>query len=280
MSSAMKYHSEKETGTMLRNFSIFILLIILSVPLAAQTDQDCYPPKPNKLVVDAADILSADEEARLEQKLRALDKETSNQVVIVTIKELCAGDAAMTAYEIGRDWGVGQKGLNNGIVILVAPIQKKSFIAPGTGLEGAIPDATAKLIMDKEMIPEFKGENWYAGLDQAVTVLSELARGEYNTQEYNEKVNKGPGFTAVIPFLIFIAIWFLLIFRRTKTYARNNDLGFWAALMLMNAASNRSHRGSWGGFSGGGGGSSFGGGGGFGGFGGGSFGGGGAGGSW
>lgn len=250
----------------------------------AQSD-DCYPAKPNSLVVDAADILTDKEEGLLEAKLNKLNVETSNQVVIVTLKELCAGDAAMTAYEIGEKWSVGQKGFDNGVVILVKPTggpgERHTFIATGYGLEGAIPDATAKLIVDREMIPNFKGQNYYAGLDKAVTVVSELATGEYNYQSYQKKGKKG-GLLSLLPILFFVGIWFLLTYKRTSSYARTNDLGFWAALMLMSSSRGR-HGGSYGNFTSGGGGfgGGFGGGGGgFGGFGGGSFGGGGAGGSW
>lgn len=259
------------------------LLILLVLGVTAQSVDDCYPPKPNRLVVDAGNILTDQEVSMLEAKLQKLNKETSNQVVIVTLNELCAGDAAMTAYEIGERWSVGQKGFDNGIVILVkasgGPGERHTFIATGYGLEGIIPDATAKLIVDREMIPSFEGKNYYAGLDKAVTVISELATSEYSFKDYNEK-EKGGGFTALLPILFFVGIWFFLMYRRTNVYAKNNKLGFWAALALMNAANRGRHGGGFGGFSGGSGGFGGGGGGGFGGFGGGSFGGGGAGGSW
>lgn len=281
----MKYLMAKKCLAMNKLKALFSgVFILFMLSISAQSVDDCYPPKPNKLVVDAGNILTDQEEKLLEQKLRTLNKETSNQVVIVTLDKLCAGDAAMTAYEIGHRWNVGQKEFDNGIVILVkasgGPGDRHTFIATGYGLEGAIPDATAKLIVDREMIPHFKGKNYYAGLDKAVTVISELAKGEYDYKQYNDKEQSG-GLMALLPILFFIAVWFFLIYRRTSIYARNNDLGFWAALALMNAASSRSHRGGFGGFSGGSGGfGGGGGGGGFGGFGGGSFGGGGAGGSW
>lgn len=259
-----------------------LLLALTAAPLffQAQTD-DCYPPKPERLVTDVVGILSENEKNALENKLQKLNKETSNQVVIVVLDRLCAGDAAMTAYEIGERWGVGQKELDNGVVILVKPTggpgERHTFIAPGYGLEGAIPDATAKLIVDREMIPAFKANNFYAGLDRAVDVLAELAAGEYSSEEYGKRETVSP-ILMLVPFLVFFLIWFLLIYNRTKSYASSNNLGFWAALALMSASS-RSHGGSYGRFRSGGGG--FGGGGGsFGGFGGGSFGGGGAGGSW
>ncbi len=273
----MKYHLEQEMNK--RNILQFVFslaLIFIGLGSGFSQSNDCYPDKPNRLVVDAAGILTDSEEQRLEAKLQKFNRETSNQMVIVTLEELCAGDAAMTAYEIGDEWQVGQKDLDNGIVILLSPGNHETFIATGYGLEGAIPDATAKVIVEREMIPSFKGENYYAGLDKAVTVLGELASGEYNYQTYQKK-SKGGGLLSLLPILFFVGIWLLLTYKKTNTYARGNNLGFWAALMLLNSSHNR-HGGSFGNFSNGGG--SFGGGGGFGGFGGGSFGGGGAGGSW
>jgi uncharacterized protein len=282
----MKYLMEK-TGVKVNKcltrflFSGLLLFLIAGPLLAVQSD-DCYPKKPDRLVVDTEDILTTDQENLLEEKLRKLNRETSNQVVIVTIDKLCAGDAAMTAYEIGERWQVGQKEFDNGLVILVKPTggqgERRAFIATGYGLEGAIPDATAKLIVDQEMVPNFAGGNYYAGLDKAVDVISELAKGEYNSDQYAQnKKKKGSNWMAFLPFLIFIGIWILIMYKRTNSYASTNNMGFWAALMLMSASSRGGHGGSFGGFSGG---SSGGGGGGFGGFGGGSFGGGGAGGSW
>lgn len=264
--------------------ALLALMVGFQSGVVGQAD-DCYPPKPNRLVLDQVGILNEREVSGLESKLRQLNQATSNQVVIVILDKLCAGDAAMTAYEIGERWKVGQKEFDNGLVILVKPKvgteRGHTFIATGYGLEGAIPDATAKLIVDREMIPAFKTGNYYAGLDRAVDTISDLASGEYSYADY-QKSEGGNAWVAIFPFIFIFGIWFILFYRRTKSYARENSLGFWAALALMNAAS-QSHRGRYSSFrsgSGGFGGSSFGGGGGFGGFGGGSFGGGGAGGSW
>ncbi|MCA1762435.1 MAG: TPM domain-containing protein [Flavobacteriales bacterium] len=267
----MKFPLGRNNNSGVAKWFAIAALLILSVN-AFGIDPEyckCYPPKPNGPIQDAQNILTAEEKRFLTEKLVKFTDETSNAIVIVTIDELCGGDAAKSAYEIGECWQVGQKEFDNGIVILIKPTggpgDRKAFIATGYGLEGAIPDATAKLIVDQEMVPNFKGENWYAGLDKAIETISELARGEYNYKDYNKKAKDGGGgLLGLLPILFFIGIWFLLVFRRTSVYARNNDLGFWAALALM-SASRGSHRGSCGGFSG---------------FGGGSFGGGGAGGSW
>lgn len=259
---------------------ITAIFLISTIGLLGQSD-DCYPKKPRGLVADQEDIFTPQQEQALESQLQRFSNETSNQIVVVSIAKLCEGDAALTATKIGQEWGVGQNDLDNGIVILINASGRKTFIATGYGLEGAIPDAATKLIVDQEMIPSFKNQDYFGGASKAIAVLSDLAKGEYDFATYQEQ-SRGNPLGVIIPFLFVIGIWFFLMYRKTSVYARRNDIGFWAALALMSAA-RRSHGGSYGNFSsgsGGFGGGFGGGGGGFGGFGGGGFGGGGAGGSW
>ena len=239
---------------------------------------DCFPKRPNGLVVDNTGTLSPTEINSLNSKLISFSNSTSNQIVVVVVGDLCGYDPSSFAFEVGETWGVGQKEFDNGIVVLVKPTggkgQRHTFIATGYGLEGAIPDATAKLIIENEMIPNFKKGNIYGGIDAATNTLMSLAKGEFDSNAYAKRHKKSV-WPLIFGPLIFVLIFFLLMYRNVNAYAKTNNLGFWAALMMMNAA-NRSHRGYYGGSRSGGGSS----GGGFGGFGGGGFGGGGAGGSW
>jgi uncharacterized protein len=261
---------------LLRNF-VLITLLLAAFSVSAQ-----IPPRPNppRLVNDFSQILSAEEVNQLEVKLRRYNDTTSTQIVIVTVNDLGNYEVADFAYRVGQEWGVGQKGKNNGAVIVVKPKQGNSkgraFIAPGYGLEGAIPDALAKRIVEVEMIPQFKENNYYGGLDAATTAMIKLASGEYKADRYQGGEKPAPYI------IIFIIIVIVIILMKSSSGnsnhfggGRNSSLPFWMAMMLASQAG-RSHSGSWGGFSGG----SGGGGGGFGGFGGGGFGGGGAGGSW
>lgn len=149
----------------------------------------------------------------------------------------------------------------------------EAFISVAPGLGGAIPDITAGQIVDFEMIPYFKQNDYYGGLDAATTVLMELAAGEYSSEEYSKGNSQLWSF---LPMLIFFIIFFLIarLSRRSRTIGSKN-MSPWTAFWLGGMMGGSS--GGWGGSSGGG---SFGGGSSFGGFGGGSFGGGGAGGSW
>jgi uncharacterized protein len=222
----------------------------------------------------------------LEQKLVTFNRQTSNQITVVVVQDLGGMAPQQFAYKIGEEWKVGQKEFDNGIVVLVKPKQNRvkgqAFIATGYGLEGAVPDATAKRIVEHEMIPAFKKNQYATGINNALNVLIEITQGEYTAQDYQKKTNDGGGWVALVPFLA-IVITIILMNRRYKDsyssyggHRRSGD-GLLAALFFGSMLSG-SHSGKWNDFSSGGG--SFGGGGGFGGFGGGSFGGGGAGGSW
>ncbi len=251
------------------------------------------PPKsePPRLVNDYADILDASAERQLEETLAAFARETSTQVVIVTVSSLDGYPIGDFAVELGHSWGVGQRDNDNGIVIAVKPPsgdeRGEAFIATGYGLEGSVPDAIARRIVDNEMIPQFKNGDYHAGLVSAVAVIMDLTRGEYTADEYVEKT--GSVGIAVAAFLFFV---FLIVIISVISRAKNiqsssigHDIPIWTLMALMGSMSQR-HGGSWGNFSSGRGsfgGGGFGGGlggGGFGGFGGGGFGGGGAGGSW
>jgi uncharacterized protein len=240
-------------------------------------------PVPPRLVNDFAGLLTADEAMMLENKLLAFNDSTSTQIAIVIVNSLSGYDKSDYAQRLAEKWGIGQRGLDNGILILVKAKTSDSrgevFIAPGYGLEGAIPDITCAEIVDYEILPAFVSGYYYTGLDDAVNTLMSLARGEFSASEYGDKINSGKKEDGVFSIIVFIIIVVLvLIFGKSGGSNNKNissgGLPFWVLLGLMNSGRG-SHSGSWGGFSGG-----SRGGGGFGGFGGGSFGGGGAGGSW
>jgi uncharacterized protein len=154
-------------------------------------------------------------------------------------------------------------------------------IQTGYGLEGVIPDALAKRIVENEMIPRFKRDDYYGGIDAAVSAMISLAKGEYTADQYvkRNKAKSSP-YALLIPVIILALVFTMIRTNRAKGMATGKSIPFWTAFWLLGSMG-RGHSGSWNDFTGGGGGfGGGGGGGGFGGFGGGSFGGGGAGGSW
>lgn len=254
-------------------FKVFLAVFFISVSLCAQ---DIPPPSnPPRLVNDFENILSESEKNSLEQKLVAFNDSTSSQIAIVILKT--TGDYPVDDYTIAlyRKWGIGQNEKDNGVVILCAMADRKIAIITGYGLEGALPDAICKRIVEQKIKPNFKEENYFGGLDAATDEIIKRASGEYVADEKPAE-NGSP-----LPVIFIVAIIFLLIwvsrYRSVKRYAALNSIDFWTAWALLNAARGSSRSsGGWGGGSG----WSSGGGGGFGGFGGGSTGGGGATGSW
>jgi uncharacterized protein len=262
----------------------FILPAFLLAMLTGTVRAQDFPDKqvPPRLVNDFAGMLNSNEINSLEQKLVAFNDSTSTQISIIIVTSLHGYDKADYAQRLGDKWGIGQKGKNNGILILVKPKTDSEngevFIAQGYGLEGAIPDLHASDIINNQILPAFRAGDYFGGLDKATSTLMALARGEFPADLFKKKQD----FRAISPFIIFIIFIVIMMFLRSGggkngRHISNKGLPLWMLLSMMN--SRNSHNGSWGGFSGGGG-FGGGGGGGFGGFGGGSFGGGGAGGSW
>lgn len=248
-------------------------------------------PNPPMLTNDLAGLFNRAEVMSLEQRVVAFADSTSNQIAIVIVPELYGYDKANLAYSIGEKWGVGQDKFDNGIVILVKPKIGNSsgevFIATGYGLEGAVTDAFARRVIEREMIPHFRNNDYFGGINAALDVLMPVISGEISTDEY---ANNGEGDDAASAaafmffFICFVVILVLMSKGDNKNMGGGNNRGgrdftatdaFILGSILGNATGSRGRGGSFGGGSFGGGGF-----GGFGGFGGGSFGGGGAGGSW
>ena len=259
------------------------ITVLFSIIWACSILAQDIPNKPanEKLVTDYTGVLSQSQQQSLEQKLEAFARQTSTQIAVVLVKSLNGYDKADFTQRLAQKWGIGEKGKDNGILIMVKPKTADSngqaFIATGYGLEGAVPDAITKRIVENEMIPRFRQNDYFGGINQATNVLISLTKGEYTADQYAQRTkNKESS-----PFfgLFFIIILFFVIFGRARAarhYSVGHNIPFWLALTMLGSSGNSS-RGSFGNFSSGSG--SFGGGG-FGGFGGGSFGGGGAGGSW
>ncbi len=258
----------------------FFLAAFIFAQAAAQNIPN--RPLPQKLVNDKLRLLTEDQRDALEQKLIDFDKRTSTQITIVTTDDIDGMDAGDYATELGNKWGVGGvKEFNNGVVFLVyrSPdnTKRKVFIASGKGLEGVLPDYTCSEIVNNEVIPALKGQDYYRAFENGTTAIIKATEGKYAAPAgYGQ--GKGISMFKVI-LIIFLIILFLSIISKGgggggSYMSRRGYRGFSGPTIWWTGGGGGSGSGSgWGG-----GGSS--GGGGFGGFGGGSFGGGGAGGEW
>lgn len=257
----------------MKKFLLIIGCLFASIFIQAQ---DVLPkPNPPRLVTDAAGVLTPDQVATLEQKLVALDDSSSNQIAVVLIKTLDGVAIEDYAQKLFREWGIGNKKTNNGVLIIAAIDDRKMWITVGYGLEGAIPDITASSIYRNEMAPAFKEQDYYRGIDNAINALAKAAVGEYKAKREKAKSGKG---NSTITFLFILFVVLMIVLRggggRGGGMISRRGVGNVAEAILWSSLLGGGNRGG-GGFGGG-----DGGGGGFGGFGGGSSGGGGAGGSW
>ncbi len=255
----------------------WLALVLLLLSLVAQAQNVPARPDPPRLVNDLAGLMQPQEVAALEQKLVAYDDSTSSQIAVVTVPNLDGNDIADYAQKLYESWGIGRKGKDNGILVLVAQQEHLARIQTGYGLEGAVPDALAKRIISNTLVPAFKQNQYYAGLDRGTDQLISLAKGEYKAdpadarpQGQRDRSGSGPGLWIFIGILV---LFFILRSRGGGGGRGGIGGGFVPPIIFGDFSGGR-------GVFGGGGGGFGGGGGGFGGFGGGSSGGGGASGSW
>ena len=220
-------------------------------------------PSPSRLVNDFTNTLTADQANAIEQKLVAFDDSTSTQIAVVIVKSLDGAEISDYALKLGRDWGIGGKDYNNGVVFLISVEDRKINISTGYGVEGALPDITAKHIIEDVVKPNFKGNDFYRGIDEGTDAIIKAVKGEYHTPR-----KKGGASSGKIIFIIIIVIFILSMSSGGGGGTMMSRRGLGGAMLFPMMG---------GGFGSGGGSSS---GGGFGGFGGGSFGGGGASGGW
>ncbi len=246
-----------------------LTLIVLALASACSSFAQEFPEPSKRLVNDYANVLSDEQENALEQKLIAYDDSTSTQIAIVIMKSVGTYEVSDFAVRLAEKWGIGGKEKNNGVLILAAIEDRKVTIQSGYGMEGVLPDAITKRIIENEIKPSFKQQDYYTGFDQATSAIIAAAKGEYKGDGKRKKGKKDLPFALIA--IIVIGIVMLISRKGGGGGTRINGMGG-AGLPLWMLMSSGSGRGSYGDFSSGGGS--------FGGFGGGSFGGGGSSGSW
>lgn len=251
----------------------FLLFTIL--PVFAQ--EPLYPEKPEGYVTDQAKMLG--DTADLEEMLSNFEKETSNEIAVVTIESLEGISIEEYAVELFQKWGVGKKGLDNGVLLVVSRDDREVRIETGYGLEGALPDGVAKIIIANEITPAFKEGDYHDGVKKGLESIMAATKGEYVPEPQEEEGGFASG---IIGFIVFFAVFTIIIVigifsnrKKNRSGKKGGGAGTYTSTSDDDSGSFWGGSSSSGGFSSGGGSSS-----GFGGFGGGSSGGGGASGKW
>jgi uncharacterized protein len=228
---------------------IFLLLILALTALASERK---FPPLTGR-VVDDAGVLNAATQSQLTDMLAAHERATGQQVVVVTLDSLQGFMIEDFGYQLGRHWGIGQKGTNTGALLIVVPKERKVRIEVGYGLESMLTDAASRVIIERDILPNFRRGDFNSGVLAGTTSMLRVLGG--NPPEIGEPAttpSERPDNPAAGGWIILLALLGFSIARRLASRQRGRYRHGWSS----------SGVGPWGGgggFSGGGG--SFGGGG-------------------
>ena len=209
----MKHINQISSICLLALFSIFLSTSLFAFQL---------PDKPKKsegMVHDFGDFFTDREEQQLEQKLIQYNNKTSNQISVVSVANLGGAKAIDFANEIGEEWGVGQDGFDNGIVILVSKDDRKIAIATGYGVEEFVPDIVANKIIREDITPAFKQGRFYDGISRATDKIQGYVTGAFAVPA-SGLAGEGLG---VDPILLFMLLLFLAII--LSSYLRSKRKG-------------------------------------------------------
>ena len=187
---------------------IWVLLFSVSSGLSAQYT---IPEKPKVLypVYDEAGLLSSEEKELLNQKLIKFEDSTSTEIEVVIIPSTKGEDINFLATRFGQTWGIGKKGVDNGVVFLIATKDRQISIQQGRAVEKYLTASVAGQIIDYLIIPKFKQGKWYEGIDEGVNALMEATQGKFKPQKKEKEEDFA--MVAVLIIVLFIGIMIILI---------------------------------------------------------------------
>jgi uncharacterized protein len=163
---------------LIRKLSLAAILLVSFTGSEGALAQEITFPSLTGRVVDEANLLGAAARADLEAKLAALEEKTTDQLVVVTVRSLGGRSIEEYGYRLGRSWAIGQKDKNNGVLLIVAPNERKVRVEVGYGLEGALPDAISNLIIQNVILPRFKANDYPGGIASGVDEIIKVLSGE------------------------------------------------------------------------------------------------------
>ncbi len=201
---------------MLLLFSLFIGIIATLQPSHAQisTPTDSHMPTLTDRVVDNAQLLDAATEAALVEKLAAFQQQSSDQVVVVTVPSLSGEDIESFSNRLFRAWALGQKQEDNGVLLIIAPNERRVRIEVGYGLEGIMTDALSSVIIQSIILPAFRDGNYSAGITDGVDGILSVLSGDADELKDRAERNANASVNSDTDWLevVFIAFWIVIFF--------------------------------------------------------------------
>jgi uncharacterized protein len=162
-------------------------------------------------VVDAAQILSSDARGLLDRKLRDYQASSGHQVVVATVPSLDGYDIRDYGNRLFRHWALGDKQRNDGVLLLVAPQERKVSIEVGYGIEPELTDAISRIIIENAIVPRFKAGDYSAGILAGVDDIARVLGGQGQLVAERARNQSAPTFEDLIPFIILFVIVLIII---------------------------------------------------------------------
>ncbi len=172
-------------------------------------------------VVDGANLLSAEDRAKITADLEALQTKSTDQLVVVTLPSLQGYSIEDYGYQLGRAWKIGQEGVNNGVLLIVAPTERKVRIEVGRGLEPQLTDAMSSLIVQNALLPAFRRGDWAGGIRAGVRDIIDVLQGDAEAVKERlargtKRSAQGPDWETLIPLIIWLAIVGYIIYQQYR----------------------------------------------------------------
>jgi uncharacterized protein len=202
----------------------FILVLICSSSFALEV-----PPRPEGRVTDQTRTLSPGESAALERRLSSFEQETTNQIAVLLIPSLEGDSLEDYSIRLAEKWKIGQKGKNNGAILLIVKDDRKIRIEVGYGLEGALPDALAGAIIRNEIAPRFKAGQFYQGIEAGIDAIMAATKGEYKARPEKKRGSLLASWLPFLILLVFFGFFALAASQARRRHYHSGGSGGWAS---------------------------------------------------
>lgn len=195
-----------------RGFAAAALVILALLALAggACAAEPKFPDLTGR-IVDNANLLKPEDRTAIEADLKALEAKSSDQLVVVTLPSLQGYEIEDFGYQLGRKWGIGQKGKNNGVLLIVAPNERKVRIETGRGLEPLVTDLMSKIIIENAIIPEFRRGDYSAGVRAGVRDIKDVLLGDEEAVKERARGTGGGGGGTDWMSILLICFWLAIL---------------------------------------------------------------------